>query len=101
MFAAGGAKRGVHLFNVDPAVRIGRMAGRARLLCRVGVGRVAIQAAQALVHTRGSAVIGGARLAESVGCMALRAEPLARIVRDLDRVLASGHRRDGQQVGGK
>jgi len=55
------------------------MAGGAGRLGGVGVGRVAIQATQPLMHAGRCAIIRRTELAEGVGGVALRAEPLARV----------------------
>ena len=95
VFTVGRVERGVHLFNIHSAVRVGRMAGGTGPLGRVGVGRVAIQATQALMNPGRGPVIARSGLAEGVRRMALGAESLARVIRDVHRMPITHHRRDG------
>ena len=59
---------------------------------------MAIKATHALMHAGGGAVIRCSRLAESVGRMALRAEPLLRVRANPNSPISLEHWRDGQLV---
>ena len=70
---------GIHLLDIQTAMRVGRMAGGAGPLGGVGVGGMAIQTAQTLMHAKGGAVILRTQLAKGIGSVALGAKPLGRI----------------------
>ena len=77
------------------------MAGGAGGLGRNGVGRVAIQAAQSLMYPGRCAIIRRTELAEGVGGVTLRAEPLVRIGREFDGKFTVVNRGDRQLIGGE
>ena len=99
--AVGGEETGIHLLDIDAAMGIGGMTGGAGCAGGIGVGAVAIKAAQALMHAGGCAVVPGAELPEGVGRVALGAEALARVRRKSDQPITLPYGGNGQQLGRK
>lgn len=86
----------VHPLHRETAMRVGGMAGGARVLNGLVVSPMAIEAAESFMHTRRSAIIRRAMLVFRTGGMALHANPLTRVARNAHEVAVAPNTRDRQ-----